>query len=103
MPRDKSEGAALVEAPRETAPVLAVGLGRGSSGKSTGLAELIWRAKSKGRLPIIADGDAYQSATLSKLFPGQVTAPETDEMPDVKEWLTKEVLSPMVREGRSAV
>jgi hypothetical protein len=31
------------------APVLAVGLGRGFGGKSTGLAELVWRARNQGR------------------------------------------------------
>ena len=38
-------------------PVLAVGLGRGASGKSTVLAEMIWRAIAQGRDPIVADGD----------------------------------------------
>jgi MinD-like ATPase involved in chromosome partitioning or flagellar assembly len=50
------------------APVLAVGLGRGFGGKSTGLAELVWRARNQGRSVIVADGDA-RSKTLAGIFP----------------------------------
>ena len=65
------------------APVLAVGLGRGFGGKSTGLSELVWRARDQGRDVIVADGDA-RSRTLAGLFP-EAVSPATDELPDVKE------------------
>lgn len=82
------------------APVLAVGLGRGSSGKSTLLMEMIWRAKNQGRSPIVADGD-MRSRTLSGFFPDAMQPP-TDELPDGKAWLSS-VLNRMVKEQRSAV
>jgi hypothetical protein len=81
-------------------PVLAVGLGRGFGGKSTGLSELVWRARSLGREVIIADGDA-RSKTLTGMFP-EAMRPPTEELPDVKTWLTQ-VLNRMVKESRSAV
>ena len=83
-----------------SAPVLAVGLGRGYGGKSTGLSELVWRARNQGRDVIVADGDA-RSRTLAGMFP-EATSPATDELPDVKEWLSG-VLNRMVEERRSAV
>ena len=62
MPKDDAGPAVRLDGLLETtalsAPVLAVGLGRGSSGKSTVLAEMIWRAQAQGRSPIVADGDA---------------------------------------------
>ena len=48
----------VLDRPREAALVLAVGLGRGFGGKSTGLSELVWRAQNQGRDVIVADGDA---------------------------------------------
>ena len=81
-------------------PVLAVGLGRGFGGKSTGLSELVWRARDQGRDVIVADGDT-RSRTLAGLFP-EATSPATDELPDVKEWLSG-ILNRMVEERRSAV
>lgn len=83
-----------------SATVLAVGLGRGFGGKSTILAEMIWRARAQGRDPIVADGDA-RSKTLAGMFP-EATTPPTEELADVKAWLTG-VLNAMVKEGRSAV
>jgi hypothetical protein len=80
--------------------VLAVGLGRGGGGKSTALAELVWRAQAKGRDVIIADADA-RSRTLSGLFPGAVS-PESEEMPDGKAFLSG-LLNRMAKEKRSAV
>ncbi|MBY0331760.1 MAG: hypothetical protein K2X49_13935 [Acetobacteraceae bacterium] len=80
--------------------VLAVGLGRGFGGKSTGLAELVWRARNAGREVIVADGDP-RSRTLAGMFEG-ATHPPTEELPDVKAWLTG-VLNRMVKERRSAV
>ena len=82
-------------------PVLAVGLGRGFGGKSTGLAELVWRARHQGRDVIVADGDV-RSRTLAGLFPDEALAPPTGELPDIKAWLTR-VLNRMIREKRSAV
>lgn len=81
-------------------PVLAVGLGRGSGGKSTVLAEMAWRAEAQGREVIIADGDS-RSKTLSALFPGAMS-PKSEEMADVKLFLTQ-VLNRMVKEKKSAV
>jgi hypothetical protein len=100
MPRDKDEGATLLDAPKDQAPVLMVGLGRGGSGKSLLLAEAAWRARSQGRQVIIADGDA-RSKTLLGLFPGAMT-PASEELPDVKQFLSS-LLNRMVREQRSAV
>lgn len=82
------------------APVLAVGLGRGFGGKSTGLSEVVWRARNQGRDVIVADGDA-RSKTLASIFP-EATFPATEELPDVKEWLSG-ILNRMVEEQRSAV
>jgi hypothetical protein len=85
---------------QDPAPVLAVGLGRGFGGKSTGLAELVWRARNQGRSVIVADGDA-RSKTLAGIFP-DATFPPTEELPDIKAWLNT-VLNSMVKEKRSAV
>jgi hypothetical protein len=82
------------------APVLAVGLGRGFGGKSTGLSELVWRARNQGRDVIVADGDA-RSKTLASMFP-EATYPRSEELPDVKEWISG-VLNRMLEEQRSAV
>jgi hypothetical protein len=82
------------------AQVLAVGLGRGFGGKSTGLAELVWRARNQGREVIVADGDP-RSRTLSSMF-SEAMSPPTEELPDVKTWLSQ-VLNRMVKERRSAV
>ena len=61
-----------------TAQVLAVGLGRGFGGKSTGLAELVWRARNQGREVIVADGDP-RSRTLAGMFP-EAMSPPTEEL-----------------------
>lgn len=82
------------------APVLAVGMGRGGGGKSSGLAELVWRARNQGREVIVADGDA-RSQTLATLFPDAIT-PKSEELPDIKEFLTV-LLNRIVKERRSAV
>ncbi|MDB5848233.1 MAG: uncharacterized protein JWP29_1985 [Rhodoferax sp.] len=84
----------------ETPPVLVVGLGRGSVGKSTCLAELVWRAQAAGRDPIVADFDP-KSRTLSMMFPGAAT-PATEETADMKEAMTG-LLNQMVSTRRSAV
>lgn len=93
---DKTETTAA-----EFDPVLVVGLGRGFGGKSTALAELVWRAQFNGRQVIVADGD-IRSRTLSGLFPEQATSPETEELPDFKLWFSG-LLNRMVKERRSAV
>lgn len=82
--------------------VLVVGLGRGGGGKSTGLAEVVWRAEAQGRRPIVGDFDAHKSGTLSRLFPGEAVSPETEELPDCKACLNG-ILNRMVRERRSGV
>ena len=90
MPKDDAGPAVRLDGLPETtalsAPVLAVGLGRGSSGKSTVIAEMIWRAQAQGRSPIVADGDA-RLKTLSRLF-ADATAPLSEEIADIKLWLT---------------
>jgi hypothetical protein len=88
----------VITPPRK--PVLAVGLGRGGGGKSTVLAELVWRAKAQGRGVIVADGDT-RSRTLSSLF-SDAMYPASEEMPDMKTFLA-DLLNRMVRENRSAV
>lgn len=92
--------AKAMEAETQTAPVLAVGLGRGGGGKSTVLAEMTWRAKAQGRNVIVADGDA-RSKTLSGLFP-EAIRPRSEEMPDIKEFLSG-LLNRMAKEKVSAV
>lgn len=81
-------------------PVLAVGLGRGSGGKSTVLAEMAWRAEAQGRHVIIADGDT-RSKTLTELFPDAMH-PDSEEMPDIKQFLMN-LLNRMVKEKKSAL
>ena len=82
-------------------PVLAVGVGRGGSGKSFVLEEMVWRARAQGRRVIIADGD-MRSSTLAGIIPDDVTRPPSDALPDKKEWLTG-VFNQMLLEGVSAV
>jgi hypothetical protein len=82
------------------APVLAVGLGRGGGGKSSGLAEMVWRARNQGREVIVADGDV-RSRTLSGLFPDAMM-PGSEELPDLKEFMTA-LLNRIVKERTSAV
>lgn len=97
MPKD---GVKATEAGAVTTPVLAIGLGRGGGGKSTMLAEMVWRAKAAGRKVLVADGDV-RSATLHGLFPDAVV-PKSEEMADVSAFLSG-VLSRMVSERLSAV
>lgn len=81
-------------------PVLAVGLGRGSAGKSTALAEIVQRGRAAGRDVIVADGD-LRSKTLKGLFPDALVPP-SEELPDVKDWISG-LLDRMVEENRSLV
>ena len=83
-----------------TGSVLVVGLGRGGAGKSTMLAELVWRAQNQGRDVIVADGDP-RSRTLSGLFPDAMV-PVSEELPDIKAFLVN-LFNRMVKEKRSAV
>jgi hypothetical protein len=100
MPKDNTAVASATPSQPVTSPVLVVGLGRGGSGKSTMLAELVWRAQSQGRDVIVADGDP-RSQTLAGLFP-EATVPASEELPDIKEFLA-DLLNRMVKEKRSAV
>src|SRR3954452_24861573 len=105
MPKSIVQDSVTIEAPADrsvaTAPVLAVGLGRGFGGKSTVLSELVWRARNQGRDVIVADGDA-RSTTLADLFPGKAMRPPSEELADVKLWLSQ-VLNRMAKERQSAV
>ena len=83
MPKDNAE--ALAISTTATGPVLVVGLGRGGAGKSTMLAEAVWRAQNQGRDVIVADGDP-RSRTLSGLFPDAMV-PVSEELPDIKAFL----------------
>lgn len=102
MKQETSEVVVADKASHEppTRPVLAVGLGRGSGGKSTVLAEMVWRAENFGRQVIVADGDT-RSKTLTELFPGAMH-PHSEEMPDIRQFLIN-LLNRMVKEKRSAV
>jgi hypothetical protein len=97
--KDNAERLSTV-APASTNPVLVVGLGRGGTGKSTMLAELVWRAQTQGRDVIVADGDP-RSKTLSALFPDALV-PASEELPDIKAFLSG-LLNRMVKDKRSAV
>src|SRR3954453_18635242 len=84
------------------APVLAVGLGRGFGGKSTGLSELVWRARNQGRQVIVADGDMRSSTLANTFSDASVTRPARDTLADKKEGRTG-LFNRMLLEGVSAV
>jgi hypothetical protein len=83
----------------ETKPCLLIRAGRGRTGGSTGLDLAIQRARHAGRRVKPLDGD-LRSKTLSTLYPATgragepvldgASAPETDELPDIKKWLSSE-------------
>ena len=85
--------------------------GRGRTGGSTGLDLWIQRGRYQGRRVKPLDGD-LRSRTLSLLYPPSdekgnpirdaASAPPTDELPDIKAWLSSEFDS-MVTEGVSRV
>lgn len=85
--------------------------GRGRTGGSTGLDLAVQRARHQGRRVKPLDGD-LRSRTLSLLYPatdqrGQpiqdgASSPATDELPDVKAWLSGE-LDSMVEDRVSRV
>lgn len=93
---EADDGAAVLT---RHAPVLAVRLGRGRTGGTTFLDWLIQRAKNQGRDVIAADADR-RNADLAALYPGQAMQPPSDDMGDVKEWIST-VLVRMVETGQS--
>lgn len=92
-------------------PRLLIRAGRGRTGGSTGLDIAIQRARHSGRRVKPLDGD-LRSRTLSTLYPSHAndgspiedgaSAPKSDELPDIKEWLSTE-LDAMVETGVSRV
>ena len=89
-----------VDPAAEETPKLVIAFGRGGTGKSTVLSEVLYRARNRGRPVIPADFDS-QSKTLRSLFPDAVV-PVSDEMPDVKEQFM-DLLNRMSLERKSAV
>jgi hypothetical protein len=96
---EASDGGGSV-GPVDRRPALAIGFGRGSSGKSTLLSELAWRAMNAGRDIVVADFDP-RSKTLVDLFPTAVV-PVSEELPDVKSEFMK-LLNRMTKEKASSV
>ena len=92
-------------------PRLLIRAGRGRTGGSTGLDVIIQRARHQGRRVKPLDGD-LRSRTLSALYPAVdeagrpiqdgASSPKTDELPDIKDWLSAE-LDSMVEERVSRV
>jgi hypothetical protein len=93
------------------APRFLIRAGRGRTGGSTGLDLAVQRARYQGQRIKPLDGD-LRSRTLSALYPAQddkgrpirdgASSPKTDELPDIKEWLSAE-LDSMVEEQVSRV
>lgn len=81
-------------------PVFLVALGRGGAGKSTSVAELVWRAEAGKRPVIVVDADK-RSKTLRELFPHAIQ-PKSEELEDVKEAITQG-LDRMITDGSSIV
>jgi hypothetical protein len=71
--------------------VLCMRHGRGRLGGSTLLDLLIQLGRAAGRSVLVGDGDRG-NPTLSALYPpgsaGGATRPKSDEVPDVKDWIT---------------
>ena len=90
---------------------LLIRAGRGRTGGSTGLDLAVQRARYQGRRVKPLDGD-LRSRTLSSLYPAKddqgrpiqdgASSPATDELPDIKAWLSAEFDS-MIEEGVSRV
>jgi hypothetical protein len=90
---------------------LLIRAGRGRTGGSTGLDLAIQRARHQGRRVKPLDGDR-RSQTLTSLYPSRdeagepiedgASAPESDELPDIKSWLAAE-FDDMVEQGVSRV
>jgi hypothetical protein len=96
LPEDIVHGSAV--AVMDRAPVLAVRLGRGRTGGTTGLSWLIDRARNQGRSVIAADGDR-RNATLKSIYPDAMQ-PASDDTADVRDWIT-EVLDRMTETQQS--
>ena len=84
---------------------LATRLGRGRLGGSTICDLIVQRGRRAGRPVMVADGDR-RNATLAGLYPpgspGGASVPATDELADMKDWITQEV-SQMVSSRASMV
>src|SRR5271168_1363724 len=89
--------------PRDSS--LVVRFGRGRTGGSTILDLLVQLARHVGREVVIGDGDR-RNATLASLYPpgtpGGALQPSTDEVPDVKDWIT-DLLGNAIGLGQSVV
>lgn len=90
-PAEAPEGAGATSVRR---PVIAMRHGRGRTGGSTLLDFLVQEARAAGRPVLIGDGDR-RNPTLAALYPpgtpGGATQPPTDEIPDVKDWVSEAV------------
>ena len=75
-------------------PILATRLGRGRLGGSTVCDFIIQRGRKAGRSVMVADGDR-RNPTLAGLYPpgapGGASVPSSDEMGDMKDWITEQV------------
>lgn len=75
-------------------PVLATRLGRGRLGGSTVCDFLIQRGRKAGNPVMVADGDR-RNPTLAGLYPpggpGGASVPPSDELADMKDWITEQV------------
>jgi hypothetical protein len=73
------------------APVLAIRFGRGRTVGSTMLDLLVQLARSVGRDVVVGDGDC-RNPTLASFYPpgtpGGASQPRSDELPDIKDWIT---------------
>lgn len=82
---------APAQATKERDLVLCMRHGRGRLGGSTLLDLLIQLGRASGRSVLVGDGDRG-NPTLSALYPpgsaGGASRPKSDEVPDVKDWIT---------------
>jgi len=92
--RDNEKPTPELQATQLRVPVLASRLGRGRVGGSTICDMLVQRARRAGRPVMVADGDR-RNPTLAGLYPpgspGGASVPATDELADVKDWITEQV------------
>ena len=76
------------------APILATRLGRGRLGGSTVCDFLVQRGRKAGNPVMVADGDR-RNPTLAGLYPpgepGGASVPTSDELADMKDWITEQV------------
>ena len=75
-------------------PILATRLGRGRLGGSTVCDFLVQRGRKAGNAVMVADGDR-RNPTLAGLYPpggpGGASVPPSDELADMKDWITEQV------------